>query len=489
MSAPSSERAAPPAAAMSVFERYLTVWVALCIVVGITLGQLFPAPVQAIGGMEFAQVNLPVGVLIWVMIIPMLLRIDFAALGQVKNHVRGIGVTLVINWLVKPFSMALLAWIFIKHLFAPWLPPDQIDSYVAGLILLAAAPCTAMVFVWSRLTNGDPYFTLSQVALNDTIMIFGLDHHAQQRFGARRPDQHPPLPVQLALHLAEHGLQRSVLLPVEAVGQPHVDQRLRHQRQVLGQLREVLSRTAHGGQHLQGTDDAVAGGVPVEAQQVAGTLAAETPASFLEHLQHVAVADLGAGERHVQLASRRSRAKLVISVPTTPRHRTVAHAVAHDHVQQLVAVVLLALAVDQDQPVGIAVDRDAEVGAAVAHGTHERLRMDGADAVVDVEAVRLRADGDHLGAEFVEHRRRDVVGGAVRAVDHQLEAAQVERVGEGALAELDVAAGRVLEPARLAEAVRVDADQRLVELGLDLGLDLVGSFLPSAEKNLMPLSG
>jgi arsenical-resistance protein len=128
--------------------------------------------VQAIGGMEFAQVNLPVGVLIWVMIIPMLLRIDFAALGQVKNHMRGIGVTLVINWLVKPFSMALLAWIFIKHLFAPWLPPDQIDSYVAGLILLAAAPCTAMVFVWSRLTNGDPYFTLSQVALNDTIMIF-----------------------------------------------------------------------------------------------------------------------------------------------------------------------------------------------------------------------------------------------------------------------------------------------------------------------------
>jgi ACR3 family arsenite transporter len=157
---------------MSLFERYLTVWVALCIVAGIALGQLLPAPVQAIGRMEFAQVNLPVGVLIWVMIIPMLLRIDFAALGQVKDHVRGIGVTLVINWLVKPFSMALLAWIFIKQLFAPWLPADQLDSYVAGLILLAAAPCTAMVFVWSRLTNGDPYFTLSQVALNDTIMIF-----------------------------------------------------------------------------------------------------------------------------------------------------------------------------------------------------------------------------------------------------------------------------------------------------------------------------
>jgi ACR3 family arsenite transporter len=162
----------PPAAAMSFFERYLTVWVALCIVAGIALGQLLPAPVQAIGRMQFARVNLPVGLLIWVMIIPMLLRIDFGALGQVRSHVRGIGVTLVVNWLVKPFSMALLAWIFIKHLFAPWLPAEQIDSYIAGLILLAAAPCTAMVFVWSRLTNGDPYFTLTQVALNDTIMIF-----------------------------------------------------------------------------------------------------------------------------------------------------------------------------------------------------------------------------------------------------------------------------------------------------------------------------
>jgi ACR3 family arsenite transporter len=170
----STATAAPPRPAqdMNLFERWLTLWVALCIIVGIALGQLFPAPVQAIGRMEFAQVNLPVGVLIWVMIIPMLLRIDFAALGQVKDHVRGIGVTLAVNWLVKPFSMALLAWIFIKNLFAPWLPADQLDSYVAGLILLAAAPCTAMVFVWSRLTNGDPYFTLSQVALNDTIMVF-----------------------------------------------------------------------------------------------------------------------------------------------------------------------------------------------------------------------------------------------------------------------------------------------------------------------------
>jgi ACR3 family arsenite transporter len=165
--------AAPsPRHSMSVFERYLTLWVALCIVAGIVLGQLLAGPVKAIGAMEVARVNLPVGLLIWVMIIPMLLRIDFAALGQVRSHVRGIGVTLVVNWLVKPFSMALLGWIFVKHLFAPWLPAAQIDSYIAGLILLAAAPCTAMVFVWSRLTNGDPYFTLTQVALNDTIMVF-----------------------------------------------------------------------------------------------------------------------------------------------------------------------------------------------------------------------------------------------------------------------------------------------------------------------------
>jgi len=160
------------AAPLSFFERYLTVWVALAIVAGIALGQIFPAPVQAIGRMEVAQVNLPVGVLIWVMIIPMLLRIDFGALGQVKRHARGIGVTLFVNWAVKPFSMALLAWIFIRHVFAPFLPAAQLDSYVAGLILLAAAPCTAMVFVWSRLTHGDPYFTLTQVALNDAIMIF-----------------------------------------------------------------------------------------------------------------------------------------------------------------------------------------------------------------------------------------------------------------------------------------------------------------------------
>jgi ACR3 family arsenite transporter len=159
-------------APMSVFERYLTVWVFLCIVVGIGLGQLLPGPVQAIGRMEVAKVNLPVGLLIWVMIVPMLLRVDFAALHQVKQHWRGIGVTLFVNWAVKPFSMALLAWIFIRHVFAPWLPADQADSYVAGLILLAAAPCTAMVFVWSRLTGGHPLFTLSQVALNDAVMVF-----------------------------------------------------------------------------------------------------------------------------------------------------------------------------------------------------------------------------------------------------------------------------------------------------------------------------
>jgi len=157
---------------MNAFERYLTVWVFLCIVVGIALGQWVPAPFQVLGRMEVANVNLPVGLLIWVMIVPMLIKVDFGALHEIKKHSKGMGVTLVINWLVKPFSMAFLGWIFIRHLFAPWLPADQLDSYIAGLILLAAAPCTAMVFVWSRLTNGDPLFTLSQVAVNDTIMIF-----------------------------------------------------------------------------------------------------------------------------------------------------------------------------------------------------------------------------------------------------------------------------------------------------------------------------
>lgn len=157
---------------MSKFERYLTVWVALCIVAGISLGHFFPSVFHAVGSAEIAKVNLPVAVLIWLMIIPMLLKIDFAALAGVTEHWRGIGVTLFINWAVKPFSMAFLGWLFISWIFRPYLPTDQIDSYIAGLILLAAAPCTAMVFVWSNLSNGEPHFTLSQVALNDVIMVF-----------------------------------------------------------------------------------------------------------------------------------------------------------------------------------------------------------------------------------------------------------------------------------------------------------------------------
>ena len=157
---------------MSTFERYLTVWVALCIVAGVALGHLFPGLFRLIGGAEIARVNLPVAILVWLMIIPMLAKIDFGALGKVREHWRGIGVTLAINWLVKPFSMALLGWLFISHLFRPWLPAAQLDSYIAGLILLAAAPCTAMVFVWSNLSDGEPHFTLTQVALNDTIMVF-----------------------------------------------------------------------------------------------------------------------------------------------------------------------------------------------------------------------------------------------------------------------------------------------------------------------------
>ena len=157
---------------MSTFERYLTLWVALCIVIGIALGHLMPPVFQAIGAAEIAGVNLPVAALIWLMIVPMLIKIDFAALAHVKEHWRGIGVTLFINWAVKPFSMAALGWLFVGTLFSPYLPPEQINSYIAGLILLAAAPCTAMVFVWSNLTKGEPHFTLSQVALNDTIMVF-----------------------------------------------------------------------------------------------------------------------------------------------------------------------------------------------------------------------------------------------------------------------------------------------------------------------------
>ena len=157
---------------MSTFERYLTLWVALCIVAGIALGHLIPGVFHAIGAAEIAKVNLSVAALIWLMIVPMLVKIDFAALGQVKEHWRGIGVTLFVNWAVKPFSMAALGWLFVGYLFRPYLPAEQIGSYIAGLIILAAAPCTAMVFVWSNLTKGEPHFTLSQVALNDTIMVF-----------------------------------------------------------------------------------------------------------------------------------------------------------------------------------------------------------------------------------------------------------------------------------------------------------------------------
>jgi len=158
-------------AALGFFERWLTLWVFLSIAAGVTLGQIFPGFFKAAGALQVAQVNLPVGVLIWVMIVPMLLKIDFHALHEVGQHWRGVGVTLFVNWAVKPFSMALLGWIFIRHVFAPYLPAAQLDSYIAGLIILAAAPCTAMVFVWSNLTRGEPHFTLTQVALNDAIML------------------------------------------------------------------------------------------------------------------------------------------------------------------------------------------------------------------------------------------------------------------------------------------------------------------------------
>ncbi len=154
------------------FERWLTLWVFISIVAGVLLGQIFPSSVHALGRMEIARVNIPVGILIWMMIIPMLLKIDLNAIHEVKRHWRGIGVTLFVNWAIKPFSMALLGWVFIRCLFAPYLPAEQIDSYIAGLIILAAAPCTAMVFVWSHLVKGEPLFTLSQVALNDVIMVF-----------------------------------------------------------------------------------------------------------------------------------------------------------------------------------------------------------------------------------------------------------------------------------------------------------------------------
>ena len=172
MSTATAASTLPLSQRMGGFERHLTLWVLACMAVGTLLGYVFPGAFASLGSAEIARVNLPVAVLIWLMIIPMLLKIDFGAMGRVKRHWRGIGVTVFINWAIKPFSMALLAWLFVRHVFAPYLPADQLDSYVAGLILLAAAPCTAMVFVWSNLCDGEPQFTLSQVALNDVIMVF-----------------------------------------------------------------------------------------------------------------------------------------------------------------------------------------------------------------------------------------------------------------------------------------------------------------------------
>jgi len=164
--------ATPLGRRMGAFERNLTWWVFGCIVVGIALGRTLPSVFHAIGSLTLAHVNLPMAALIWLMIVPMLLKVDFGAMHEVRRHARGIWVTLFINWLVKPFSMALLGYVFVRHVFAAWLPAGQIDSYIAGLVILAAAPCTAMVFVWSNLSDGDANFTLTQVALNDTIMLF-----------------------------------------------------------------------------------------------------------------------------------------------------------------------------------------------------------------------------------------------------------------------------------------------------------------------------
>ena len=172
MTHPLESAAHSAASPLGLFERYLTLWVFLCILGGTLLGLFAPTAAQAVGALEVAQVNIPVGLLIWVMIIPMLMKIDFSAIGEVYQQRAGLGVTLSINWLIKPFTMAFLAWLFLRHVFADWLPAEQIDSYVAGLILLGAAPCTAMVFVWSNLCKGNANFTLTQVAINDLVMVF-----------------------------------------------------------------------------------------------------------------------------------------------------------------------------------------------------------------------------------------------------------------------------------------------------------------------------
>lgn len=160
---------------LNVFERYLTLWVGLCMIAGLLLGKLSPAFVNQLRSLEFgkgSQVNVPIAILIWLMIIPMMMKVDFGSIRNVGQRPRGLFVTLFVNWLVKPFSMALIAWVFFRHIFAAWIAPAQADQYIAGCIILAAAPCTAMVFVWSHLTNGDPAYTLVQVSVNDLIMLF-----------------------------------------------------------------------------------------------------------------------------------------------------------------------------------------------------------------------------------------------------------------------------------------------------------------------------
>src|SRR5574339_429795 len=159
---------------LAFFERYLTVWVFVCMIVGVALGKLAPGLTASLSKLEFgqgSQVNVPIAVLIWLMIYPMMLKVDFTALGGIARKPRGLGVTLVVNWLIKPFSMALLAWLFMQHIFSAWITPELAKEYTAGLVILAAAPCTAMVFVWSYLTDGDPVYTLVQVAVNDLIML------------------------------------------------------------------------------------------------------------------------------------------------------------------------------------------------------------------------------------------------------------------------------------------------------------------------------
>jgi ACR3 family arsenite transporter len=170
-----TERAAtPPPRRLAFFERYLSAWVLLCMIAGVGFGRMLPGLTSLLSRTEFGQgshVNVPIGILLWLMIYPMMLKVDFGAVGHIARKPKGLAVTLFVNWLIKPFSMAFLAWIFLRHVFAPWIDPETAKGYTAGLIILAAAPCTAMVFVWSYLTDGDPAYTLVQVAVNDLIML------------------------------------------------------------------------------------------------------------------------------------------------------------------------------------------------------------------------------------------------------------------------------------------------------------------------------